>query len=346
MSRCFFKAMLLALVPLLFIIFVGLNFFHIIPFAHISIHTFVILLIIFFIFLLFVPHNAYVSECKMRAHLNILQNEIEKQLDLTKLEIGSKSKSILDIEEFLGEYFSDIRNDNFAKIAATTFPMLGILGTFIAIAISMPNFTISNVNELNTQISKLLSGVGTAFYASIFGIFLSLWWIFFERFGLSKINALAHSLKKVYAKDIWSQRELLAFKYNQKMLFENEFIKSLKEIFNLDFIKEINKEHLQTYQNLIEKSKEGLLNIEKELSKSAKEISQSTKALAANKEALEATRLLSENIKEFNESAKNLLILLKSFDEGLDEALKKVDKELATSVYHIKELVETVKEIK
>ncbi len=30
---------------------------------------------------------------------------------------------------------------NFAKIGTSTFPMLGILGTFIAIAISMPDFT-------------------------------------------------------------------------------------------------------------------------------------------------------------------------------------------------------------
>ncbi len=59
-------------------------------------------------------------------------------------------------------------------MASSLFPLLGILGTFTAIAVSMPDFSISDTDTLDKQISILLSGIGTAFYASIFGIFLSL----------------------------------------------------------------------------------------------------------------------------------------------------------------------------
>ena len=51
------------------------------------------------------------------------------------------------------------------------FPTLGILGTFISIALSMPDFTSNNIVALDSEITKLLSGVGTAFYVSIYGIF-------------------------------------------------------------------------------------------------------------------------------------------------------------------------------
>ncbi len=60
------------------------------------------------------------------------------------------------------------------SVATSLFPMLGILGTFTAIAISMPDFSIDDMGSLDKQISILLSGIGTAFYASIFGIFLSI----------------------------------------------------------------------------------------------------------------------------------------------------------------------------
>ncbi len=56
---------------------------------------------------------------------------------------------------------------NFAVVATSLFPMLGILGTFTAIAISMPDFSIDDMGSLDKQISILLSGIGTAFYASI-----------------------------------------------------------------------------------------------------------------------------------------------------------------------------------
>ena len=43
----------------------------------------------------------------------------------------------------------------------------------------MPDFSSGNTTALEQEISLLLGGVGTAFYVSIFGIFLSIWWTFF-----------------------------------------------------------------------------------------------------------------------------------------------------------------------
>ena len=343
---CFGKYFSIVIVPFIFVLFLGLNYFGVINFLAIHAYTFYILAVIFFIFLLFVGHNAYVAECKIKSQFLVTKNELEKSLENTSLSIEGQTKSVLSVREFLDDYFKSIRNDNFTKVASSVFPMLGILGTFIAIAISMPDFTASNSKALDGEISKLLSGVGTAFYASIFGIFLSLLWTFFERLGLSKIEKLTLSLEDIYSKDIWSQRELLKFKYNQKAITDNELLRVLKETFNLDFIKNINKEHLQSYEAIIEKTQNGLKRIEGSLVTQATNLERVAQRLEQTQGTLEAKDNLERNIAEFNQSAKELHSLLHGFDKGLDSAFTKIDSELAQAVNSIESMVSSVKSLK
>ncbi len=345
-SNCFGRYLLLAAIPFLFILFLAANFYGFLNIITINSHTFYIVSSIFIIFLFFIPHNAFIAVCKIKSQFSVTKNELEKSLEKTALTIEGKTKSVLSVRDFLEEYFKNIRNDNFAKIASSTFPMLGILGTFIAIAISMPDFTVSNSKELDREISKLLAGVGTAFYASIYGIFLSLWWTFFERLGLSRIEQLTIALEDIYSKYIWSQKELLKFQYSQKAAFDNEFIRALKETFNLDFIKDINKEHLKSYEKIIELSQSGLGKIEQSLKSSSKELIDTIDKLNISKESIEAKVALERNLKEFNRNAQELQKLLESFDNGLDNALIKIDKELAKSVEHIAKIAEITKNIK
>jgi len=345
-SSCFGRYFLVALIPFLFVLFLGLNFFGVVSIINISSYTFYIIAVIFLIFLFFIPHNAFVVSCKIKNNFGATRNELEKNLEKTALTIENKTKSVLSVRDFLEDYFKNVRNDNFAKIASSTFPMLGILGTFIAIAISMPDFTVSSSKELDREISALLSGVGTAFYASIFGIFLSLWWTFFDRLGLSSIEQLTLSLEDIYSKFIWSERELLKFKYNQKAILDNEFIKILKETFNIDFIKEINKEHLSSYEKIIATTRGALTEIEDNLKNSAREMSDTINKLDMGKNYIEAKFSLEQNLKEFNTNAKELQRLLETFDTGLDSALSKVDSELAHAVKHISSMVESLKSLK
>ena len=345
-SSCFGRYLTIAIVPFLFVLFLALNYFGVINLTHISTHTFYIIAVIFIIFLLFISHNAFISVCKINSQFSVTRNELEKSLEKTALTIENKTKSVLSVRDFLEDYFKNVRNNNFAKVASSTFPMLGILGTFIAIAISMPDFTVSSSKELDTEISTLLSGVGTAFYASIFGIFLSLWWTFFERLGLSSIEQLTLSLEEIYTQYIWSERELLKFKYNQKAILDNELIRALKETFNLDFIKDINKEHLSSYEKIIDSTKIGLGEVENALKNSTKDLTTSIDKLNIAQNTVDAKLSLESNLKEFNANAKELQKLLESFDNGLDNSLKKVDHELASAVEHISSMVDSIKSIK
>ncbi len=345
-ASCILRYIFISFFPTLFIAFITLNYFKIIDLSNINKDIFYITLFIYFIFLFFIPHNAYIAECKIKSNLNQLTNAIDSEIERTSIIINNQIKSVLNLRDFLEDYFSNIRNDNFAKIATSTFPMLGILGTFIAIATSMPDFTVTNSKELDTEISKLLSGLGTAFYASIFGIFLSLIWSFFERYGLSKIEKFVKSLETIYNKNLWLKQDLLKFQYEQKLLIENSFIQSLKEIFNLDFIKEINKEHLNSYEKIIQKTQENLKNIEKTLLDTSNILALNINKLHTTNKALEANESIEKNLEEFNRSSKELKDLLLSFDSSLDTALIKIDRELAKSVMHIENMVKILKEIK
>ncbi len=143
--------------------------------------------------------------------------------------------------------------------------MLGILGTFISIAISMPSFSSSTANGLEKEIAILLNGVATAFYVSIYGIFLALWWMFFEKIGISKFEKFYSEQKELSREFFWQDNELNAnfmkasvdyFKDSHdafKMVLDDKFIKELSEQVNEKFDKL--KELCEIEKNIINQSK-------------------------------------------------------------------------------------------
>jgi hypothetical protein len=313
-----------------FLILLG-GYFGYIPFK-VEFHTLIIIGVIFFIFLLFMPHNASYSYCKISKSFEYLEDDLQEAIRANALTIMGKTKSTLNIEEFLEEYFKDIRNDNFAKVASSIFPMLGILGTFIAIAISMPDFTVDSTQKLDAQISKLLSGVGTAFYASIYGIFLSLWWTFFERKGQSQIDKILIDLERIYNPNIWQKSELVKHQHMLTELRDQEIIKALKEAFNMDYIRELHKEYLKSFENITDQTNRNLKLLTEKMQLISSELKRTILDIEEKREFLAAEKALRENLKEFVEVSKSLNKALERFDESLDKSLYKIDAELANAV--------------
>ncbi len=172
-------------VPLSLFAMILLGYLNFIP-LKVELHSVIIIFLILLIFIFFISHNAWYSFASYRNSLDNIIVKIDEYLLSNELIIAGRKKSYGDIDLFFNNHIKNIRNDNFASIAASIFPTLGILGTFTAIAISMPNFTVESKAALENEITILLSGVGTAFYASIYGIFLSIWWTFFEKRGFNK----------------------------------------------------------------------------------------------------------------------------------------------------------------
>jgi len=172
-SNCFPNFLVILSVPiLLFGAIIG-AYFGYIP-LKVEMHTLIILGFIFLVFIFFIKHNANYAACGFRNSFYDIGEKLQEYLNTNMLSINGSKKSLSSIDDFLEKYIHGFRNDNFSSIATTVFPMLGILGTFISIAMSMPDFSVKNADALDHEITILLSGVGTAFYASIYVTFIKI----------------------------------------------------------------------------------------------------------------------------------------------------------------------------
>ena len=328
-------------VPLIAVIVLVIGYFGYIPYK-VGIHTLITISVIFFIFLLFVKHNASYSVCVISNNFAIMESDLQDALKRNALTIMGKTKSTLTVREFMEDYFKDIREDNYAKIASMVFPMLGILGTFLAIAISMPDFTVQSSEKLDEQISVLLSGIGTAFYASIYGIFLSLWWTFFERRGLAKIERVVIELENLYDSRIWKKSELIKHEHMQSELKDHKIVETLRETFNLDFIKDLNNHYIRSYKQLIDKSSESMSLIAKNLKEASKDLSATLDRLESKTDAMRAEEAMRRNIDLFIRASRELDRNLLRFDESVNYTFDKIDDELAEAIDKLGRMTETI----
>lgn len=171
-------------------------------------HSIVLIGLIYLVSLLFAKHNAEFGACYFRRYANEFNMELDQYITKNLMSIGNQTKSNASYENFINDYSRRIRNDNYASVGAGIFPTMGILGTFISIALTLPDFSSQTANALEHEITLLLSGVGTAFYVSIYGILLSLWWIFFEKRGLSRFDKDVELLQEATSSLFWTKEEI------------------------------------------------------------------------------------------------------------------------------------------
>jgi len=333
-ALCSANFIVISLIPILFFLGIVLGYLGFIP-LHVPIHSLGVIGFILFIFLLFIPHNANYSICNMRASKNNLDIKLKSALQENSLDIEGNRKSVLDLELFLNNYYSNVRNDNFVSVASSIFPMLGILGTFVAIALSMPNFSVTNTQALDREISLLLSGVGSAFFASIYGILLSLIWTYFEKRGLSKIDNYFMLIHKESAHDIWSKEELLIYKYTQYDLKENRFIGALKETFNIDFIKELNHEHISGFETVMARTNSNFETLSSHLKEVSAELRLSLEQMDTSVTALNAQNSIHKALVDFTVATNSFEKTTKIFSAQLNNSLNRTFDKIDTEVGEI-----------
>ncbi|CAM3429994.1 MotA/TolQ/ExbB proton channel family protein [Arcobacter aquimarinus] len=194
----------------------------------VEMHSVILIGFIFFIYLFFVKHNAYFVSCKFKTQYYELAYDLKEYINKNLLTIGGTTKANGSVDDFLQDYTSNLRNTNFSSIASGIFPTLGILGTFISIAFSMPDFNSGNSADLEKEISTLLGGVGTAFYVSIYGIFLSIWWTFFEKIGMSRFEHDSFIIKEGTKHFFWTKVDIESIHIKSNL---DNFTK-MSEVFN------------------------------------------------------------------------------------------------------------------
>lgn len=244
-STVYLKIIFLPVVVFLFFLAGFLGFID----FKVELHTVIMMGFILCVALIFSRHSMEFA-CYLFEQRNVeFKRELKEYILKTLLTIGKDTKSNGSFDDFVYNYSKDIRADNYSSIGMGIFPMLGILGTFLSIAISMPSFSSSDTVALESEISELLSGVGTAFYVSIYGIFLALWWIFFERFGLNRYKKLINRQKLSTKSFFWSKEEVEQ-KYMQESLGSFRKIgKVFEYVSNQKFFEELDNTIERKYTN-------------------------------------------------------------------------------------------------
>jgi len=333
-AGCLANFIVISLIPVLFFIAMILGYLGVIN-IHVPVHSLGVIGFILFIFLLFIKHNANYSICKIRSGYTDLKMQIDNKLIQNSLSINDTTKSILDIQKYLNTYYRDIRNDNFVSVASSIFPMLGILGTFVAIALSMPNFSVTDTAALDHEISLLLSGVGSAFFASIYGILLSLIWTYFEKRGLSKVENYFLSIQDNFSEYIWSEEELLIYKYTQYDLKENKFLGALKETFSLDFIAKLNQQHLNNFETIMHETNTNFTQLTSELQSVSQELKHTLSQMDISQNALSAQNHIDKALVDFTVATKSFEKTTKLHSAQLNNSLNRTFDKIDTEIGQI-----------
>ncbi|AXK48056.1 hypothetical protein CRU87_01890 [Aliarcobacter trophiarum LMG 25534] len=357
----FSRVFTLLTIPSVLFVLVILCYLNILP-LKVEIHTVILIGFIYIIYLFFIRHNAYFVACKFRTLSGDLQLSLLEYINKNLLTIADTSKANGSVDDFLQDYTSNLRNSNFSTIASGIFPTLGILGTFISIALSMPDFTSSNIVALDSEITKLLGGVATAFYVSIYGIFLSIWWIFFEKFGLSRFHHDSYLIKESTKNFFWTKIDIESLHIKSNLDNFTNMNKIFEELTSSKAIQGINKsieQRAKSIDELLQKEymlslriDENIVNFEK-LVKVVENLSLQSNSQAMifkdisenlNKNIFELNshmnNLSSENLKAIYSNIVKSIETMKSdmekiewkFEEGLKESLRQIDEQTTNIV--------------
>lgn len=202
--------------------------------------TLVLMGFILLLALIFAKHNAEYASSAFEQQGDEFKQALKSYIMKNFLKIGREIKSNASFDDFANAYITHFRSENFATVASSIFATLGILGTFISIALFMPSFNTSDLSSLEWAISQFLSGVSNAFYIAVYGIFLSLWWVFFERFGRNKIQKLLYRQKNSTSNFFWTKEELEQRYFTQGLKHFDKIGVIFEQVSNEDFFKELN----------------------------------------------------------------------------------------------------------
>jgi hypothetical protein len=115
----------------------------------------------------------------------------------------------------------------------------GILGTFVGLTIGIAGFNINTIDNIKKSIQMLLSGMGTAFVSSVWGMMLSIIFSLSEKSIFKDISVLTNSLSETL------DNSYLLNKNDELRIIKEEQEKAIRKF--LVFTDENNREVLPAY---------------------------------------------------------------------------------------------------
>lgn len=128
--------------------------------------------------------------------------------EMFRLEEKTNSAYKCDIDAYISANLIDsIFSKSIINLVPGTMTGLGILGTFIGLAISLKNFEMGEVDVILASIPKLMTGLKVAFHTSIYGMVLSLLFNYVYRKLLAQVYADLDEFILIYETYVVSDAE-------------------------------------------------------------------------------------------------------------------------------------------
>lgn len=222
---------------------------------------------------------------------------------------------------------------------------IAILGTFFGIAVGLLDFDANNVQK---SIPSLIDGIKTAFWASIWGIFLAICFKIYpmlithketetpkESVTAQDLHSVLIQIKKSLSDDtdssLITQFKLLRSDFSDFLRNASEnnskaLIDALKDVMR-DFNTKINEQFGDNFKQL-NQAVEKILVWQEQYRKQVTEMIEQNNQSAKNLwQASQDFALISQNIKSFTQSAENCRLLIESLDahnKSIEQSMEKL----------------------
>jgi len=189
-----------------------------------------------FIFLVFLYYSKYLIKIYWFNRKTKSVNNIDELLkknnhlssiwgnysELLLVPIEDKKKTEIEASEFFNIYelFERLKINQRAMASGSSILVgLGLLGTFVGLALGIDSFDTSSAQGIQDSISKLLNGMSAAFYTSIFGMAFSTIYIIWEKVQVNKLDRILSNvcvqLDKTYLISKEEKRQIEIERQNQ-----------------------------------------------------------------------------------------------------------------------------------
>lgn len=138
---------------------------------------------------------------------------------------------VIDLEEYINEDLIDqVGMTYFNSSVAGTMTGLGILGTFLGLALGLGSFDGTDIYTISDNIGPLLAGMKVAFHTSVYGIFFSLIFTYVHRCVMScaydKLEVFLETYKECVEPPVTTSDENM----KAMLLYQANLANSMKEL--------------------------------------------------------------------------------------------------------------------
>lgn len=158
-----------------------------------------------------------------------LQNTLIEYRDTYRKTLATKGAApFVDISDFYNsDYLDEIGSTGICDLISGTMTGLGILGTFLGLVLGISGFDTTTTDAITSSIAGLLGGMGTAFFTSIVGVFLSLLFSYFHKIAYNRAHkgledfVTAFHDKNLDGSSSNAENQLLGYQQQQTELMKN-----------------------------------------------------------------------------------------------------------------------------